>query len=365
MIKMKKSLLILISVFFLIEGCDRKFNPSELVTPNSGGGNISGDTVYIKLNPAWTGFNNPQDIYIGHDQFIYVADTDNDRVVMMNVAGHILGTLSIKKPVAISQDYRLNLLVCGECDIIDTSSGEIHTYSAVYKIDMVSVGHQIGNAIPVRLLPRPTDLSKPERKYTAVTTFYDNSFYIARTGPNNSSLIDPDNSILKFVPKSFYGGGEGDTLLGRLPNIDPLSGGLMTANGISSMTSFDQRNINLILTFTGTTNFKAQEWRYIITQIEEKYISNFSPEDSLDFARPNRFEQPEGCTVDESGNIFVVDAAKDSVFKFNAFGNELESFGGAETFNQPHGVAFFDRTLYVADSGNNRILRFILSTDIR
>ncbi len=66
-----------------------------------------------------------------------------------------------------------------------------------------------------------------------------------------------------------------------------------------------------------------------------------------------------------SGNIFVVDAAKDSVYKFNAFGNELQSFGGRDIFNNPHGVAFFDRTLYIADSGNNRILRFILSTDIQ
>ncbi|MDZ7623899.1 MAG: hypothetical protein U5J96_05550 [Ignavibacteriaceae bacterium] len=31
-------------------------------------------------------------------------------------------------------------------------------------------------------------------------------------------------------------------------------------------------------------------------------------------------------------------------------------------FNEPHGVAFFDKTLYVADTGNNRIVRFILST---
>ena len=363
--KMKKYLLIIVSIIFYIQGCDNKFNTNELVVPNSGGGNISGDTVYVQLNPSWKGFNNPQDIYIGHDQFLYVADTDNNRVVMMNVAGQILSTLSIKRPIAIAQDYKLNLLVCAECDITDSTTHQSVTYSAVYKIDLVSVGHHMENATPIRLLPRQTDLSKPDRQYTAVTAFYDNTFYVARTGPDNSSIIDPDNSILKFVPKSMYGGGAGDTLLGRLPNILPVSGGLVTANQISSMTSFDERNINLVLTLTGTTNFKAQEWIYYISPIEEKYISGFSPGDSVAFAKPNRFDQPEGCTLDPSENIFVVDAAKDSVFKFNSFGNELESFGGPQIFNQPHGVAFFDRTLYIADSGNNRILRFVLSTDIR
>lgn len=362
---MKKSLLGLITVFILIQGCDRKFNTEELVAPNTGGGNIGGDTVYVQLNPVWEGFNNPQDIYVGKDQFIYVADTDNDRVVMLNVAGQVLGSVAIKKPVAIAQDYRLNLIVCGETDITDTLTNQVVTYSAVYKLDLYAAGHQISEAVPVRILPRISDLSKPMRRYTGVAVFYNNVYYIARTGPDNSSFVDPDNSILIGVPKRNYGGGEGDTIIGRVPNIDPVSSGLVTANEISSLASFDKRNVNLVVTLTGTTNFKAQQWNYVVTPIEEKYVSRFSPGDSVDFSKPNRFEQPEGCTIDPSGNIFVVDAAKDSVFKFNAFGNELESFGGAEVFNQPHGVAFFDRTLYVADSGNNRILRFILSTDIK
>ncbi len=61
---------------------------------------------------------------------------------------------------------------------------------------------------------------------------------------------------------------------------------------------------------------------YFVSNLEEKYVTRFSPSDSVTFAKPNKFEQPEGSTIDASGNIFVVDAAKDSVYKFNAFGNE-------------------------------------------
>jgi DNA-binding beta-propeller fold protein YncE len=78
----------------------------------------------------------------------------------------------------------------------------------------------------------------------------------------------------------------------------------------------------------------------------------------------NRFERPEGVTLDDANNIFVADAEKDSVYKFNTFGDEMESFGGADVFSSPNGVAYHDRTLYVLDGGNNRILRFILSTEI-
>ena len=79
---------------------------------------------------------------------------------------------------------------------------------------------------------------------------------------------------------------------------------------------------------------------------------------------PNFFESPEGATVDKSGNIYVADAVADSIYKFNERGDLLIAFGGMEQFKEPHAVAFFDKTLYVADTGNNRILRFILSTDL-
>ena len=60
----------------------------------------------------------------------------------------------------------------------------------------------------------------------------------------------------------------------------------------------------------------------------------------------------------------MADAGKDSVYKFNPRGDLLIGFGGPDLFIKPHSVAFFNNTLYVADTENNRILRFILSTDL-
>ena len=122
------------------------------------------------------------------------------RFVMMNIDGRILGTKNIPKPVAVAQDYELNLIVCGRFDT--TISGQTISLGAVYKLDLVSVSHQIENAPLKRLLPRTSDFNTPQREYTGVTAFYDNSFYVARKGPNNSNLIDPDNSLLKYVVKN-------------------------------------------------------------------------------------------------------------------------------------------------------------------
>lgn len=349
-------------ILLLIIGCVEKFDINQFKSENNNP-NIGGDTVYIQISPQWTGFNKPQDIYIGKETFIYIADTDNDRIVMMNLAGQVLGTRSIKKPQSISQDHRLNLLVCAEFDTL--ISGITKTFSAVYKINLAGSSHHIETAEIKRLLPIEFTPINEQRHYTAVTTFYDNSFYVARQGPGNSSIFDPDNSILIFHPKAFYGKGDGDTLIGRVANIDPVSSGLISANQISSMSSINKNNLDFVATLIGNNSFKAQWFHYQISAIDEKYVSQFSPQDGISFVIPNRFSQPEGNWVDNAGNIYIADAGKDSIYKFSTFGEELQSFGGPGVFNDPHGVAFFDRTLYVADTGNNRILRFILSTDLR
>ena len=345
-----------IIVIFSLTACYDKFDITQFDTEDP---NNIGDTIYVKLNPDWDGYNHPEDVIIGREPLIYVADTDNNQIVMLNLAGQRLGTRSIKHPVAIAQDYRLNLIVCAQ---FDDSTGQ--TLSAVYKIDLVASNHDLATAPIRRLIPQPDDLNQPLRMYTGVCAFYDNSFYIARTGPNNSSIYDPDNSILLFKPIS-SDFNSGDTLIGRVPNISPTSTGMVSANQISSLASLNKSNIDIVVTMTGTNSFKAQWWNYVVTPIDERYRSAFSPSDGVAFAEPNSFVRPEGCTIDVNGNIFVADAGKDSVYKFNSSGDKLQSFGGPTIFSEPYAVAWFDKVLYVADRGNNRILRFILSTDVQ
>ena len=244
-------------------------------------------------------------------------------------------------------------------------NGQTQTFGAVYKLNLVSAGHQVENAPITKLLPRTSDLNYPARRYTAVTVFFNNAFYVARTGPANSSFVDPDNSILNFIPKRLLGGGEGDTLIGRVPNIDPLSSGLVSANHISSLTSFNRKNIDFIETLTGNTSIRTQWLTYVVTPVSADYVARLTPSDGGALMSPNKFTQPEGSCIDDAGNIYIADAQKDSVYKFTPLGDELQSFGGADVFNQPYAVAFFDRILYVVDSGNNRIVRYILSTDLR
>ena len=356
----KKFLISVMLIIPILFGCSDKFDINQLGDTH-GSTNFNGDTVYVHLNPDWGGFNNPRAILIGHEPFIYVCDTDNDRIVMLNTAGTVLGSLNIKKPIAIAEDYRLNLIVCAQVDINSI------TYSAVYKIDLFAVNHIIGNATKKLILPRIEDIDfHPNVTYSAVTAFYDNSYDVARIGINNTSIYDPDNAILRFQ----YINPDSDSFLGNVHDIDALSSGLITANGINCMTSFSKKNLDFIATFNkgveNETAFKAQWFMHYETQTSEGYRSAFNPSEGMKFVQPNRFGAPTGSCIDPSGNIYIADGdpGKDSVFKFSPFGDELQSFGGLTWFSKPAGVAFFDQTLYVLDSQKNMIRRFILSTDL-
>jgi len=97
----------------------------------------------------------------------------------------------------------------------------------------------------------------------------------------------------------------------------------------------------------------------------------------------NKFSHPAGMAfaADGTNYLFVVDSDRDSLYVFNSRGVEgvapppgardlrpvKVSFGGLGEgpmqFNNPNGVAYYRRIVYVADTGNNRISRFRLNTD--
>ncbi|MGE5400797.1 MAG: hypothetical protein ACM3S2_10360 [Ignavibacteriales bacterium] len=358
---------LIIAVFaFIALNCDtNKLDINGIVSSQSGQNNGKiGDTLYIKQNQDWTGFNKPMDIIVGHEPFIYVADTYNNRVVMLNLNGDILGSKTIMHPVALAQDYQDNLIVCASFDT--TIQGSPSTVSAVYKINLVASGHNIASAPISRILPTSNDFrfidEVKRREYTGVCVFYDNSFYVSRSGSENNSPVDPDNSILIFQ-KTISGGVKKDTLIGRVPLITPEGTGLVSANKISSLTSFNRRNFDCIVTLVGENSFRTQWLQFVSTGVFTGYVSRLQPSNAA-MMSVNRFWQPEDAAVDNSGNIYVADALKDSVFKFNAYGEELQSFGGPSVFKHPHAIAVYDKILYVADTDNDRILRFVLSTDL-
>jgi len=355
----KSIFFIIIALVFGLYNCtDKQEFPTNPGGGNNGG-NISGDTVYVQLNPIWKGFNKPEAILLGREPFVYVADTKNDQIVMLDISGQRIGVKEIQNPTAIAQDHKLNLMVTGDLDYKGTK------YSAVFRINLYQSQHDISIASVDTLLPFSSfDYLRDDWQYTGLCVFKDNKFFVARKGPKND-LISPDNAILFSSTKYFEDGSKIDTINNqdKVAGFQPLGTGLNSTNQISSITSQNGNTFDIVMTIIADDAvFKVQWLQYLESQEFTGYVNKIDI--NSDLMQFNKFSKPMGSTIDNKGNLFVADAAKDSIFKFNSFGDELESFGGSKIFNNPHGVAHFDKTLYVLDTDNDRIVRYILSTEL-
>lgn len=81
--------------------------------------------------------------------------------------------------------------------------------------------------------------------------------------------------------------------------------------------------------------------------------------------------QPVGIVLDNDGNIYVADAGRHSVLVFSKSLDKIEEIGKfgwrLGEFNTPTGLAFYagqNAVLFIADSGNNRVLACFLGNQI-
>lgn len=339
-----------------VTGCGETFDTGKLGVTRPP--DTFGDTTYILQQPLWTGFNAPADVHVGYEPFIYVAERGADRIAMLDLAGALVGrSAPVLRPTAIGQDHRLQLLVCGEFDT--TIGGTAVTFGAVYRIDLYAARHDIARAAVRRVYWEPVN---PARRFTGVGVLADNSYYIARTGPNNASIIDPDDAVLYFT--------RDDVLQTRAawPTLSADGTGLGTITRPTGIAVFPKPGTDFVFTQSGEKSLFRTQWMTRRTTGDiSQWESYYQPDRDGDipFLRVNLFHRPEDATIDAGGSMFVIDAGSDSLYRFNNSGFITQAFGGASQFNAPEGVAFFDKTLYIADTGNNRILRFILSTDLQ
>ncbi len=327
-----------------LASCGTKFTPPDQTTGD--GASSVDDTLYVQLRPVWDraagyDFRQPHDVLVGRETLVYVADTGNDRVTMLDLAGNVLGhSAPIDSPVGLAQDGRLRLLV-------------VTGKNLLLRLDVYAVSHDIRTA---RIDTLYCAVDRPGWRFNGVAAFFVPSeggiYYLVTCGGVERTA----NQILSFA--------EDGTLRGPL-NLTPGGTGLFAAADPSGICALRDRSVDFVYCQRGENFYKVQ----LVTADIYGWKPKLDPTTGGDLFSLGMFSRPEDVDVNRDGFLFIVDSDLCRVFEFSGFGKEYESFGergsGERQFNDPCGIAEFDGTVFVADTGNDRIVRFRLSTELK
>lgn len=375
--------------------------------------NLNQNTIgYVPLYPFFNNVQKPLDVYVGYDELIYIvaendeATIDDNELLVFDQKGTLSYKINIKGATDVVQDRRLHTYIAGRVQ----RPGGTEMVAAVYHLSGIGSGAPIFVDTLIHFecdeSRRVTNFRGADDvavQFTGLACLYDNTLYVARTGPRNdpNSFVRPDNGVLLFSPN-----GEN---IGYSTGLNPNESSLKSTVGISSIATLigpPQRlsglstNKSFFITLADQT--RSLEYRVLGISVYDDVESGTQYTENTSFLNydltkarrflyePNRFVNPQDIYVapDVNAYIFVTDAASDSVYIFSNAGFEgvnppatatdkrqaIVSFGGSGpdgkasgpfNFVDPTGICYYNRTIFVCDKGNNRVCRYRLNTDLQ
>ncbi|SMO83882.1 NHL repeat-containing protein [Gracilimonas mengyeensis] len=427
--KAVKGILLLGIVAIFFSGCDTIFGSKqndttdEIFEVGRIDPTLEQTDGYVALTPFWEGFDNPTDVHVGFDEFVYVTDAEG--VHLLDRADlSPRKTIEFDGAVSVTQDRLLNVYVVARYDTViqDLDPNVTWNLPAVYKLRNLN-GTDGPNPVFLDTLIHPFDdasrASETARRarlvkddvesdehveFTGVTVLEDNSIYVTRRGPLNSTteIAAPDNIVLEFAPIIENGQSTAKMRnVRQIRTLSPVTPSLLSSVGPSDIASFvspPQRDVfpdnrSFLITQADQSadiTFRVLQVNAVETpdglvyRSQPDFLERDTSRSSGFLYEENKFIKPVGLAVagDQTGYIFVVDQEQNKLYQFQPNGYEgvtpppgavdrsknlIVSFGeqgnGPRQFNNPSGVAYFDEIVYVADTGNNRIARYRLTTD--
>lgn len=398
----------------LITGCDDLLGSKsdatteEIFDAGRSEPGLLNEVEYVPLFPFFSQggdaspLQNPTDVYVGYDEFIYVTDSRGLHVI--DLAGRPARFIPIEGgATSVIQDRRFDVYVTARRDTV-LNNRTWNLPVVLHYSDITTGAHSIEDVIwhpfddDSRRFNRPDPIDTDEEvEFTGVAILPNNSIYVARRGPVNNlqSVILPHDTVLEFTPD----GVNTQAIL----SLSPITPSLRSAINPADVMTFvhpPQRQFfpNERHFMIAQSTSDGSRLRFPVLSIRavetpdgiayqpdtEKIQSAAIGGEAQGFLYDEfKFENPTDLAfaADGTNYVFVVDAGTDSLYAFTSRGVEgvapppgasttqpvNVSFGGegdgALQFRDPNGVAYFNRIVYVADSGNDRLSRFRLNTD--
>lgn len=324
----------------------------------------------------WTGFNGPEGIAVDSSGNVYVADTDNHRVVVVDSSGAVLHVLDGHDAGSDNFQYPSSIAVTPDGTtlyIADTYNHCVH----IYTLAEGTYGH----AETIGDYELPGTLNEQFNNPYGVDVGPDGSVYVADTSNRRIQKFDADGDFV--WARGEYGGGNGQFWDPAGVTVDSEGNVWVADTGNSRIQKFTSSG-DFIMTFgtggSGDYRFSypddlaiTSDGTILVADTGNHCIKLFQP--ASFFAAPpvllstwgssgtcgdGDLCNPLSIAIDDDGYVFVGTANSDRVQKFDSNGGFIATWGtlgaGAGQVSDPNGIALDTQgTIYVADTMNHRI----------
>ncbi|UVI30157.1 YIP1 family protein [Paenibacillus spongiae] len=310
-------------------------------------------------------FNDPQDVFVSSSGHIYIADTNNNRIVRLNESGELEGVISsfdnagkndmFNKPSGIFVDRN------GDLFVADTQNGRIVQLTGDGRLIKV-FGAPVSSFIPkgFQYFPLKVSVDKTKRLYVVAQGAYEGIMEFDAQGNfrgyvgTNKVRFSPADLFWKRISTKEQAGQMQLFLPVEFANMDLDERGFIYAVSSEVNASRPIKRINPggedVLRREGYFDPVGDISAIQVDGNEQQAVQNAGSSTFVD------------VIADESGMYSGLDSRRNRIFTYNRDGNLLYQFGGvgmnANSFQKPTGIAMLGDRMAVLEGGMNRLIIF-------
>lgn len=323
------------------------------------------DKVYTGIDMGAGQLVEPQDLFVTSGNQIYLADTGNNRIIVLDEKLKLLRVIDKLKlngqETALNQPTGLYVDASGVLYVADKGNGRVLRIQGDYTVDLVikELDHPL---IPDSFVFKPVKVAADsagriyvlsEGQYYGLMQFDMDGGFTSYYGSNKVEVTPA--VVLEAFWKSILSKEQRESMVKLLPieysNLDIGTNDFVYTSTIVSKNSAEQiKKLNPL----GNNVLKGQKGAVRFGDREYTMKQNVKVDTSfVDVA------------IDGDGFIAALDRTRGHVFEYDQEGNQTAVFGAlgnqAGTFLQPAAVAYQNGDILVLDTGKKNVTRFTLS----
>lgn len=322
----------------------------------------------VKLSPTgavigtWGGagtangkFNDPHGVAV-HSGNVYVADTQNNRIQVFDTNGTFIRKWGTQGSLPGRFNFPRGVVVANNrVYVVDSQNNRIQrfTLQGVFDIAWGSSGAGDGQ------------FNFPH----GIDSDGSGNLYVVENGGNRLQVFTADGS---FVTRWAVSDNPPWVEVDSVGNVYVTGSGVIRkyTSGGTLLTQFLPINRDSTLSITSGIAIDGANRVYVATENfstgatrVERFTADGNPVYPYGPSRPGAFNGASSLTVDSAGALYVADSTNDRIQKFNTSGTFTAQWGGLGTgngaFDQPTGVAAAPNgNIVVADTRNQRVQVF-------